>query len=148
MQRLTSISSFITEDVFGWIVFLIGALLAFVAPINNLLLFTGFAIVLDVFTGVWASRSRGETFNSKKLSRSWAKMVLYPGGIIFSFWAEKLAPEIPFVKGATYLLIAIEGKSLEENFSDILGFSMMKYIRVFITRGRKGLLEELNNKEK
>jgi hypothetical protein len=111
------------------------ALAAVLSPIYPLLFFTGFLIALDILTGVWASRKRGEVYSSEKLKNSWSKIVLYPLGIIFSYWAEFLVPEIPFLKGAALLLILIEGKSLEENFSSILGLSLMQYLRAYISKG-------------
>jgi hypothetical protein len=120
------------------------ALGTFFAPLTHILIFTGFAIALDFVTGYWASKKRGERFNSRKAQRSWAKVILYPLGFIFSQGAEYLAPEVPFVKGALYLLIIIEGKSLEENFSEILGYSLMKYIKAFMMKGRAGMIAELN----
>lgn len=135
------------NDLIKAFIYIGGAILAFISPLNNVLLFVGFVIVLDFITGYWASRKRGERFESRKAQRSWAKVILYPAGFIFSHWAKALAPEIPFVKGAIYLLIVIEGKSLEENFSEILGIELMKYIKIFIMRGRKGFIEEFN-KEK
>jgi hypothetical protein len=143
-QRMMKIAVYFMDEMFRFFVFIGGAILAFISPITELLWFAGFAISLDLLTGIWASKKRKEPFESKKLSRSWAKTILYPLGFIFSHWAESLAPEVPFIKGATYLLIVIEGKSLEENFSDILGFSMMRYIKVFVLKGRKGLIEEFN----
>jgi len=136
-HRIASIMDYIIPKLS----FLAFAIMAFLAPLKELMLFVGFAIALDFLTGYWASKTRGEKFSSRKAQRSWAKVILYPTGIVFSFCAESFAPEIPFVKGATYLLIIIEGKSLEENFSDILGISMMKYIRAFIFKGKKGVAE-------
>jgi len=146
--QIEKISDFLLPKMV-YIAFAIGS---FLAPLKGLMYFVGFAIALDFATGYWASRKRGEKFSSRKAQRSWAKIILYPMGITFSFCAEYFAPEIPFVKGATYLLIIIEGKSLEENFSEILGFSMMTYIKVYIIKGRKGLLEAIeknnNNEDK
>ena len=143
---LTTIVSIMTE-AWDFVCYTSIALMAFIAPVTDLLWFAGFVIFIDLVTGSWASIKRGEKFDSKKLQRSWAKIVLYPLGIIFSFCAEAFAPEVPFVKGATYLLIVIEGKSMEENFSSILGFSMMNYIKTFILKGRKGLIEEIRQNE-
>lgn len=123
----------------GMVIFAIGLFY----PVISLIYFAGFLIFLDLVTGIWAAMKRGESFNSKKLSRSWAKILLYPLGIILSYFSEFLLPEIPFIKGCTFLLIVIEGKSLEENFSEILGVPFIKYFRAFILKGKKGLLEEM-----
>ena len=117
------------------------SILAAIAPIKSLLLFTGFVIMLDLVTGIWASRKRKEAITSRRLERTWSKIIIYPLGIIFGHWAEVLVPEIPFVKGATLLLIIIEGKSLEENFGYILGQPLSKYIRDLVTKGARGVFE-------
>lgn len=123
---------------------IIGWLAAFLSPIFGLLVFSGVLIFADILTGVWASKKRGEKYSSEKLKKSWSKVVLYPLGIIIGHYAELLVPEIPFVKGAALLLMMIEFKSLEENFSDILGLSLMKYIRALVSKGfNKALKEEV-----
>lgn len=118
-----------------FLLLIVSAAIALLSPIKEILIFTGFLISLDILTGIWASKKRGEKYSSDKLKNSWSKIVLYPLGIIFSYYAEMLVPEIPFLKGASLLLIMIEGKSLEENFSDILGLSLMKYIRMYVSKG-------------
>lgn len=117
-------------------------------PYKALVFFAGFLIFADLVTGIWASRKRGEPFVSDKLYKSVAKVFLYPMAIYFSGKAEALIPEIPFIKGCAFILVIVEGKSLEENFSEILGIDMFKYIRTFVLRGRKGVVEMLDEKAK
>ena len=118
-------------------------ILAFLAPVASLLYFTGFVIFADTITGIWASHRKGEKITSQKLKGILPKILLYPLIIVVAHWSETLIPEIPFVKGATFLLIVLEGKSIEENVSEILGISLFKYIKILVTKGRKGLLEEI-----
>lgn len=117
-------------------------------PVKGLVWFAGFLIFADLTTGIWASVvTKGEKFDSNKLYKSVAKIFLYPMAIYFSHKAETLIPEIPFVKGCAFLLVIVEGKSLEENFSTILKIDMFRYIKVFVLRGRKGLIEMMDKKD-
>lgn len=141
------ITSIVSDEPFKAVMFILGAIGAFLSPITSLLGFAGGLIAVDLFTGIWASRVRGEKFDSKKLRKSYAKCIIYPLGIIIGYTCEKFHPEIPFVKGASFLLIVIEGKSFEENASTILGYSLMKYIRTFVFKGRKGVIEMMNEKD-
>lgn len=124
--------------------YVVTSIIGLVSPLKSLLLFTGFVIALDLITGVWASKKRKIAITSRRLERTWSKIVVYPLGIVFGHWAEILVPEIPFVKGATLLLIIIEGKSLEENFGYILGQPLSKYIRQLITKGARSFFEDKN----
>jgi phage-related holin len=110
-------------------------------PIKGLLYFTGFMIFVDTFTGIWAAKCRGEEITSKKLKGVLPKIIIYPLAIIIASWCEFLAPEIPFIKGATFMLIMIEGKSFLENCSDILGYDVIKLLRNYIINGKKSFLK-------
>ena len=72
---------------------------------------------------------------------------MYPFAIILAHLCERFLTEIPFVKGVTFLLIVVEGKSLDENMKDILGFSFFKYIKAFLIDGKKGLFKEMDKKK-
>lgn len=130
------------EEGFKVATYLIYSIIGLISPIKSLLLFTGFVIALDLITGLWASKKRQIPITSRRLERTWSKLIVYPLGIIFGHWAEMLVPEIPFVKGATLLLIIIEGKSLEENFGYILGQPLSKYLRQLITKGARSFFED------
>lgn len=127
-------------DFYNFVAALLASVLASLAPIKSLLLFTGFAISLDLITGIWASKKKGMAITSRRMERTWAKFILYPLGIIFGHWAEILLPEIPFVKGATLVLIMIEGKSLEENFGIIIGEPLSSYIKRVVIEGTRALV--------
>jgi phage-related holin len=110
-------------------------------PIASMLLFTGFMIFFDAVTGIWASKRRGEVISSEKMKRSVYKVIIYPLAFIISSWAELILPSIPFIKGASTILIAIEGKSVLENFNDILGYNISEMVKVFITNGKSAMLK-------
>ena len=144
ISNITSISiESLTTFFYGLFLILIGLFY----PVISLIFFAGFLIALDIITGVWASKKRGEEFDSKKLSRSISKAIMYPFAIILAHLCERFLTEIPFVKGVTFLLIVVEGKSLDENMKDILGFSFFKYIKAFLIDGKKGLFKEMDKKK-
>ena len=116
-------------------------------PVVEILLFTGFVLVVDTITGIWAAKSRGERIHSSKMKRVLSKLLLYPAVIIVASWAEKILPGIPFIDGAAVILISVEGKSILENVSDILGYDFLKLLKAYISDGRKGLLEFKNKKD-
>lgn len=129
------------------ITFALGSLMTgILIPVIEVLLFTGFVIFLDTLTGIWAAQVRGEELNSKKAKGVISKLVIYPLVIILASFAERLIPEIPFIKGGAVLLIAVEGTSILENMRDILGQDLLKIIRVYIMDGKKGVADMLKNK--
>ena len=144
ISNITSISiESLTTFFYGLFLVLIGLFY----PVISLIFFAGFLIALDIITGGWASKKRDEVFDSEKLSRSISKAIMYPFAIILAHLCEKFLHEIPFVKGVTFLLIIVEGKSLDENMKDILGFSFFKYIKAFLIDGKKGLFKEMDKKK-
>lgn len=130
------------DDFAQFIAATLSAAVASLAPITSLLFFTGFVIMLDLATGIWASVKMNQKVTSRRLERTWAKFILYPAGIIFGHWCEYLLPEIPFIKGATLVLIMIEGKSLEENFGNILGEPLSRYIKRVIINGARAFVSK------
>lgn len=119
---------------------------AICVPIVDILLFTGLVIFVDTFTGVWAAIARGEKITSTEAKRIVPKLILYPLAIIVASGAEYLVSEIPFIKGAALLLIMVEGKSVLENMSDILGYDVLLYVKTYMLKGKKGIID-LDNKK-
>jgi len=110
-------------------------------PAVDILIFAGFLIFADTFTGIWAAKTRGEAIHSSRMKQVLSKLIIYPTMIIFSSWAEYLLPEIPFLKGSSVLFVVVEGKSISENISDILGYDLINLIKAYIENGKKGMIE-------
>ena len=111
-------------------------------PISEIMAFAGFMVFIDTFTGIWAAISRGDKITSRKLGRVISKLILYPLALIVAAWCEKLQPSVPFVESATTLLIVVEGKSMIENLTDILGYNFLRIIKSIITDGYKSAMKE------
>lgn len=126
-------------------------LLAIFAPITTNLIFIGVLIFGDTLTGVWAAKKKGGWTNvqSRPLADGLVpKLILYPFILIISSSCQHLFHDIPFIKGATFILMLIETKSITENLTKILGINLFKYFKILITKGRNGLVDEITKEEK
>jgi hypothetical protein len=86
------------------------------------MLATGFLIMVDFLTGIWASYKRGEAITSHAMKQSVSKSVLYLGGILLLHIVERyMVPDVPMVKTLTALIALVEVKSFFENVHSITG---------------------------
>jgi len=102
-------------------------LTVFFTNIQESLFALGFLIMIDTFTGVWASIKKNgiKSITSRRAGRIIAKVILYPLAIIVAKVAENfLAPDIPWIKVTTGILATVEVKSIFEKISIILGFNL------------------------
>jgi hypothetical protein len=105
-----------------WLVSLLGMLLVIITPIKSVMLATGFLVLVDFVTGVWASSKRGEPITSEQMKRSVAKSVLYIGGIVLFHVTERyMIDGVPLVKTISALIALVEIKSFLENVHTITG---------------------------
>jgi len=99
----------------------------FFAEIQSAMFAIGFLIMVDTFTGVWASwKKHGRKhITSRRAGRIITKLVLYPLAIIVAKVAEDhLAPLVPMTEVAMGILASVEVKSIMEKISSILGFDL------------------------
>ena len=104
----------------------------FFAALQGALLALGFLIMIDTFTGIWASvKSNGvKSVTSRKAGRIVTKLVLYPLAIVVAKVAEDyLVSSIPIVEVTTGILAVVEVKSIFENMGSILGFDLWQRIK-------------------
>ena len=102
-------------------------LVIFFADIQAAMWAIGFLIMVDTFTGIWASwKKHGrEYITSRRAGRIITKLVLYPLAIIVAKVAETyLAPLIPMTEVVMGILASVEIKSIFEKISSILGFDL------------------------
>lgn len=136
------------EFVIAKILYLKEALVSFLAaiflPIQSSLLFIGLLIIADLILGIWAARKQKVRITSRKASDgTLPKLILYPLALIIASACQQQFPGIPFIKGAAFLIMAWELKSMEEKFSSILGINVLRYIKILITKGKQGIAEEI-----
>lgn len=128
---------------------LLTALLLFFAPIQQLVMVVGLAILCDTFTGIYKSvKLYGwKSIRSRKLSNIISKMVLYEVSIIVLFPIDKfllnelllniVSVQYFSTKVACVLLILVELTSIKENIEEALKIDIWKTLKNFIKRAKE-----------
>ena len=138
---------------------LLAALLLFFAPIQELVMVVGLAIMLDTFTGIYKSvKLQGwKSIRSRKLSNIISKMVLYEVSIIILYPIDKFLLNELFLnivsvqffstKIACVLLILVELTSIKENIEAALKINIWQVLKKAINRAKelKGDIDEIKN---
>ena len=106
------------------------SVLAIFAPIKAVMFATGFMILADFVTGMWAAKKRGEKITSKGFSRTLAKIFLYEAALAVSFIVHQYltGDALPADKLVAALVGLTELKSILENLDSINGTSTFKLI--------------------
>lgn len=100
-------------------------LLVAIAPIKSTLIATGFLVIADFASGIWASIKEGKPITSSGMRRTIIKGLAYQVAIIVAFLLETYMMDgIPVVKTFTALIGLTEGKSFFENFNRITGIDV------------------------
>lgn len=128
---------------------LLTALLLFFAPIQQLVMVVGLAILCDTFTGIYKSVKLDgwKSIRSRKLSNIISKMVLYEIAIIVLFPIDKfllnelllniVSVQFFSTKVACVLLILVELTSIKENIEEALKIDIWKTLKNFIKRAKE-----------
>lgn len=112
----------------------------FIAEMSIAMFVMGLLIAFDTITGVWSAFKRGgkAEITSRKLGRVITKLVLYPICILVAWLMQYLVPEIPFTKVTLGILATVEGKSIFENISRILGYDIIDRLKKAIWKDKTG----------
>jgi hypothetical protein len=125
------------------------ALLLFFAPIQQLVIVVGLAILCDTFTGIYKSVKLDgwKSIRSRKLSNIISKMVLYEVAIIVLYPIDKfllnelllniVSVQYFSTKVACVLLILVEITSIKENIEAALKIDIWKTLKNFIKRAKE-----------
>ena len=128
---------------------LLAALVLFFAPIQQLVMVVGLAILLDTFTGIYKSvkLSGWKSIRSRKLSNIISKMVLYEISIIVLYPIDKfllnelllnvVSVQFFSTKVACVLLILVEITSIKENIEAALKINIWKNLKNLINRAKE-----------
>jgi hypothetical protein len=128
---------------------LLTALLLFFAPIQQLVMVVGLAILCDTFTGIYKSvKLYGwKSIRSRKLSNIISKMVLYEVSIIVLYPIDKfllnelllniVSVQFFSTKVACVLLVLVELTSIKENIEEALKIDIWKTLKNFIKRAKE-----------
>lgn len=129
----------VKEFVSNYIVEILAFLAIFFSDLSAALLAVGFLVFADTFTGVWvAKRKEGwKGVTSRKAGRIITKIILYPLAIIVAKVSQAyLTPAIPWIDVTTGIIATIEIKSIFENISSILGYSLWSRIRTTLWKDK------------
>jgi hypothetical protein len=138
---------------------ILAALLLFFAPIQELVMAVGLAIMLDTFTGIYKSvkLSGWKSIRSRKLSNIISKMVLYEVSIIVLYPIDKfllnelflniLSVQFFSTKVACVLLILVELTSIKENIEAALKINIWQVLKRAISRAKelKGDIDDIKD---
>lgn len=130
---------------------IISFLIALFIPTVTGLMFIGLLVFADTITGVWKiMKTDGwKGVHSRKLSDGLLpKLFMYPLILLIASGCKHIFPDVPFIRGGIFLLMCIELKSLTENLNIILKINFFNYIKALVTKGRKGLLDEVFKSDK
>jgi hypothetical protein len=122
--------------------------LTFLSPIAGIMILVGSAIMIDTMTGIWKSRKLKRKITSRGLQSLVAKMFFYQGVIIFLFMLDKFImndvmaliwDKIPFAITKTVALVLcwIELLSINENYQEVRGISIMAKVKSFLGMVKK-----------
>jgi hypothetical protein len=104
--------------------------LAALAPIKMILIAVGLLVFIDLVTGVWAARRRGENLKSSALRRTVSKMLIYQLTVISGFLLEHYLLDglVPVAKLVGGVIGMVEFKSILENASSIAGEDIVNLV--------------------
>jgi len=138
----TQLNSLLMSINIKWMV---GIIIAFLAPIKALIIIVGVSIFLDTIMGIIRARKQGQRITSGKLSRLVSKMFLYQVVVVLFFSIEKYiladfilsftTVELFLTKLVTFGLISIEIISINENYEIISGVNIFQKIKNNLKRG-------------
>jgi len=113
----------------------------FIAPITELLIATGFFIIVDFITGIIKSvkKEGWRSIDSQRMWHTVTKMVLYLLGVVVAFVADKyIVPEpIPLLEIISGFICMTELKSIYENIGETTGINIWKQVVNYVNRQRE-----------
>lgn len=113
-----------------WLVALLLAGMAALAPIKAVMITVGILIIADALTGMYAAHKRGEKLSSAAMRRTLSKMMVYQGVVICGFLLESniLDNLVPVAKICAGAIGMVEFKSILENANSIVGTNIFKAV--------------------
>jgi len=101
--------------------------LAVLAPIKAVMIATIVVILIDLVTGLWRASTSKETISSSVMRRTITKLLVYQFAIIAGFIIETfLVSGVPITKLVSSVIGMVEIKSILENLDEVYGGSIFK----------------------
>ena len=112
----------------GWLKACLMAAGVVLLPLRAQLVAAFCLVMLDLFTGVWASIKQGKPITSAGLGRTVAKIVVYQSALLTAFLAQTflIGDTLPALAIVSSFIGVTELKSVLENLSTILGTDILK----------------------
>ncbi len=106
------------------------SLISVFAPVKAAVIVAFALIIIDLFTGIWAAKKRGEPITSSGIKRTVGKILLYESAICIGFLVETYLTGalFPASKIITALVGMAELKSVMENLQTISGSDITSVI--------------------
>lgn len=121
---------------------------AFFMPMWSLIAYSTLLILVDLITGIKAAQNRKEKITSRAMSKTVTKFLLYNLSILVGHGASVIFyPELDLAKVVLAAISLIELTSIDENFKDILGFSIFGRILDLLKRDQSKILENKDKNE-
>lgn len=113
-----------------WIIKISVTVAAMFAPAAPMILTVLALCLVDLITGIWAARKRGESITSAGISRTVVKLLVYETAILLA-WITQLhltGDAVPVAKIVASLVGITELLSCLENINTISGTNLLKTI--------------------
>lgn len=113
-----------------WLLKTLLATLAILAPIKAVMITVGVLVFIDLATGIWAAKKRGESITSAALRRTVSKLTIYQICIISGFLLQHylISDVVQIVNLLGGVIGMVELKSVLENSNGILGYDLFQEI--------------------
>lgn len=129
-------------------------LIAFFAPVKEIIILMICMIFIDTITGIWKSVKLGVPITSRMLSRIISKLILYCGGVLLVYGVDSLlmndilmrffTVDLLMTKVVAMIFAFIELISINENWKAVKGFDIWEKFKE-LTKRAKTIKEEITD---
>lgn len=131
----------------------------FLSPIFGIMFLVGCAIIMDTVTGIWKAKKKKQKVTSKGLQSLVAKMFFYQGVVVLLYLLDHFIlndvvalfwDKIPYAttKLVSLVLVWIEVLSINENYEEVKGISIIDRVKKMVGFVKKAKDEISNFKGK
>jgi hypothetical protein len=120
--------------------------LAFIMPIQGILITVGLSIFADTVIGLWKAAKLKQTITSRKLSQIISKMLLYEATVILFYAIDfymlndlmllVFTTPILLTKVVALTLVSVEVYSMDENFKLVKGKGLFDAFKSLVARAK------------
>lgn len=122
---------FEASSVKAALIILITTIWQFLMPIGDFIILISILLIADFITGVMAAKKRGEKITSKGWRRTAVKIWIYAMAIVLTQYLKVTFIkdwDINLARSVALFIVTIEAKSIDENFEELTGISLLSKI--------------------